>query len=663
MSPHRKPITHSHARTAMVLAFALGLATGLVGCPKQALVIDTDWVKKHADENLLETLGEALEAHASGDMKTALALLDTARSRTSDPQMLAFIGLREGMAHLRIGNPSTAEATLAPVVSSGFEDLAARASVLHSLALFQLDRPGDAGDILAGLDLTTARKATDDPELQHDLLAASGDLALQRGEWQAACLRFAWATQGEGTDAGALETARELMRRLEETMAKPAVQGQAPLPSHAQLLSSVPAGGSFWALLALKASRDALLEWDLVAAENGVAQLHAEGFVSLAAPLEETIASARSELDGTDPTTIGAILPLSGKNAGIGKMMQAGIETALRILSADHDFKVVFLDTAGSADQTRQHLKVLKEEHRAIAVIGPAAGGVAKAAAAEAEALGMPLITLTLKPGVTDAGPHVFRNFSTHDVEARILAEYAVKTAGLERCAVIHPDSTYGHGMAKQFAQSIAALGGEVALTQTFAPAESNFVEIASKLAEHEDIRCIFVPATSQQLGLIAPALAYKDVWAAPPEDLGKDAPGKKGRTVLILATQVGYSPDLPAKAGKYLQGTVFSAGFYAETPDPFAQFFIQEFEREHVGRVTSYHAHAADALFIIATAVALGGVRTRAQLPAWLSDPAHCTTDTSTVASFGGFDESGEPLAPLQLFRLSGKTYEALAQ
>ena len=57
-----------------------------------------------------------------------------------------------------------------------------------------------------------------------------------------------------------------------------------------------------------------------------------------------------------------------------------------------------------------------------------------------------------------------------------------------------------------------------------------------------------------------------------------------------------------------------------------------------------------------------MGGVRTRAQLPAWLTDPARCTADTSTVASFGGFADTGEPLEPLRLFRLSGKTYEALA-
>jgi len=645
----------------MILAFALGLATGLVGCPKQALVQDSDWIKQHADESLLETLEKALDAHASGDMKTALALLETARAHTSEPRMLAFIGLREGMAHLRSGDPATAETALDPVVSSGFEELEARASVLRALALFQQGRSGEAGDALAGLDLATARKTTDDAVLQNDLLVASGRLALQGGKWKAACLRFAWATQGGPGDAASMAAALELSTALQEALADASGADKPPPPGHAQLLSSIPQGSSFWALLAVSTVKDALIDWNLVVAENTVAQLKEHGFASLAAPLEESIGAARSELDGTDSTTIGAILPLSGKNAGIGQMMRAGIETALRILNADHDFEVVILDTADDAELTREHLRTLKDEHRAIAVIGPASGTTALAAAQEAEALGMPLITLTLKPGVTGAGPHVFRNFSTHEVEARMLAGYAVKTAGMERCSIIHPDSTYGRGMAKWFAQSVAELGGEVSTTHAFVPTESNFVEIASKIAADGKTRCIFVPATSQQLALIAPALAYKDVWPAPLEDLDTE-PVKKGRRVLLLSPQVGYSSGLPAKAGKYLQGTVFSVGFHAETTDPFATFFVQEFEHQHEGNVTSYHAYAADALFILATAVALGGVRTRAQVPAWLSDPARCTPDTSTVAAFGGFAESGEPLAPLRFIRLTGKTYEALA-
>ena len=647
----------------MVLAFALGLAAGLVGCPKRALVLDTDWVKEHADETLLETLELALEAHASGDMKSALALLETARSRTSDPKMLAFIGLREGMAHLRSGDPATAEPALAVAISSGFEDLAARAGVLHALALFQQGRLGEVGEILAGLDLSTARKTTDDPELRRDLLVASGDIALERGAWQSASLRYAWATQEDGTGAAALESARTLLDGLDQAAARAGAEGGPPVPGPSQLAASVPAGGPFWALLAARAAEEALLSWDLEAADSLVVELEAEGFATLAAPLEETLAAARSELDGTDAWTIGALLPLTGKNAGIGKMMRAGIETALRILSVDHAFRVVFLDTAGDPERARQHLRALKEEHEAIAAIGPASGEAAKAAALEAEALGMPLVTLTLKPGVPGTGPHVFRNFSTHDREARILAEHAAKGAGLETCGVIHPDTTYGRGMAKQFTQAFTGRGGTVTLTQSFAPDESNFVELASKIAGHEDVACLFVPATSQQLSLIAPALAYKDVWPAPAEDVGADPGGSKGRRVLLLATQVGYSPDLPAKAGKYLQGTVFSAGFFAETTDPFASFFVKEHERENEGRVTSYHAYAADALFVVATAVALGGVRTRAQLPAWLSDPLRCASETSTVAAFGGFDASGEPLAPLHVFRLVGKTYEALAQ
>lgn len=651
------------ARMAMVLAFGLGLGTGLVGCPKQALVLDSNWVRDHAgDEDLRDTLQQALEAHEQGDMKAALALLDAARSRTKDPEVLAFIGLREGMAHLRLGDPGAADEALGPVVSSGFESLASRAHVLMGLAFFAMGRHPEAESILGGTDLATARKVTEDTTLQAGILAAAGDLALSKSDWAGACLRFAWATLDLGSSTSALDEARALLEKLDSAIDKQATVSD-PKPKSDELLAAVPSSGPFWALLARRAAHDALIAWDLARAEKLALELESAGFGALATPLMSAIESARNELDATDPMTIGAILPLTGKNASIGLMMKEGIETALRILNTEHEFNVVFLDTAGNTDVARKHVQDLKDKHHAIAVLGPAAGSTAQAAALKAETIGMPLIALSLKPGLTAKRHFVFRNFSTHESEAQLLARYAVQTAGLVRLGVIHPDSTYGRGMAKSFSEEVSALGGKVVLTQAFPPSELNFVEVAGKVSEKKDVQGLFVPATNQQLGLIAPALAYRDVWPAPLEDLATADPDKEARRLLLMAPQVAYSHDLPFKAGKYLQGTVFSAGFFAETTDPFATFFVQEFERDHKGRVTSYHAYAADSLFIVATAVALGGVRTRSQLPLWLSDPARCTTSTTTVAAFGGFDESGEAAGPLQLFRLSGDTFEALTQ
>jgi branched-chain amino acid transport system substrate-binding protein len=655
--------TRHDARSVATLTFCLGLTLGLMGCPKQAFVLDSEWVKDHADAQVRATLEEALRAYEAGDMKGSLAFLATARTRTKTPRLLAFIGLREAMAHLRLLEPSAAAEALEPVIGSGFEELASRADVLKALALFQMGRTGDAEAGLQGLDLASARKVTDDPVLQAELLTASGDILLDKLEVTGACLRYAWATRDLGPSQEDMAAAKGLLSKVDGTIQTLAQEpGTAP-PTYVQLVATLPSSGPFWALLARLATQEALIVWDLPRAEKLVAELEAHGFASLAGPLAASIDSARTELEGTDPTTIGAILPLTGKNSGIGKMMKAGIETALTILNAEHAFDVVFLDTTGSPDLVRDHMRALKQEHRAIAVIGPAAGATAQAASEEAEALGMPLIALSLKPGITSKSQYVFRNFSTHDVEADLLATYAVKEAGLEKLGIVHPDSTYGKGMAKRFAKKVETLGGKVVLVHPFPPSELNFVDVASKVTEHAELQALFVPATSQQLGLLAPALAYRDVWSAPLEELGGTASPQKKRKVMILATQVAYSPNLPGKAGKYLQGSVYSSGFFAETTDPFSTFFIQEYERNHKGRVTAYHAYAADSLFIVATAVALGGVRTRAQLAAWLAGPSSCTPDMATVASFGGFDQTGEAKTPLGLFRLTGETFEALAQ
>jgi branched-chain amino acid transport system substrate-binding protein len=417
------------------------------------------------------------------------------------------------------------------------------------------------------------------------------------------------------------------------------------------------ASGPFWALMATRAGLEALDAWDIDTAAALADAISSAGFEKVASPLADGVERARQEMATTDPMIIGALLPLSGKNSGVGAMMKAGIETALRILGAEHEFDVVFLDTASDPDLARQQLRELKFDHHAIAAIGPATGPTATAVAKEADELKMPVLTLSLKPGLPATSEWVFRHFTTHQAEADALARWAVVTSGIKHVAVIHPDTVYGKQMAEMFTRTAQDLGAQVDLTLSFDPAESNFVPLASQIAAAPSVEAIFVPVTAQQLDLIGPALAYEKVWAAMKPSSVKDE-----RKVVLLAPQVAYSPSHPVKAGKFLQGTVFATGFWAETSDPFASFFVSEFERDSDTTVNVYHAYAADALFILAQGVVVGGARTREQLRAWLSDPSRCSDSIPTVSSFAGFDDDGESIEPVELIRLVKTGFTPLA-
>lgn len=647
------------AMTATTLAFVLGLTTGLTGCPKQGLVVESAWVEENAPEGpARDLLVQAAQSHQAGQFEDALELLQQARETGPDAPTLAYIGLREGMAHLRLGDVQNAVQVLSHVASSGPPDLASRARRLEALALYEQGQLDEARKLLADEQPQDLNDACDDDVLVQRLLDCAGRLALRDGAFLQCISHWSWSTRDLGTGKEALNEAQALLDELDDGLDAAVAEGLS-VPSPTKMLEAANSQGPLWALLCRRAALAHLTHWDLESAESLGLKLQKEGFGAVAGPVLAAVDTARQELASTDPSTIGVLLPLTGKNAGVGKMMKQGIETALRILQAKHDFNLVYLDTAQSPDIAREHVRALKKEHRAIAAIGPAAASTSLSAAEEASLVGLPLITLSPTPGLTAKGEYVLRNFSTHEDEASLLATWAVQESQLTHLAVLHPDNGYGRTMAQLFKARAEELGATVELVVAFNPGQTSFVDEASKIEKASEVQAVFLPVTSGQLSLIGPSLAYRNVWPS--------APGtpttKKGRTVTLLTPQVAFSPDLPSKSGKFLQGTVFSTGFFPSTQDVFGSFFAMEFERDHGTQPTVYHSYAADALFVLAQAVVSGQVFTRRALLDWLLDPALCGPELPTVGAFGGFEPDGEPHEPLGLIRIAGKGYEALGE
>ncbi len=645
------------AMTATAVAFVLGLAAGMVGCPKQALVQDTVWVEEHAGQGeLAKTLTGALDAYAGGDHEEALSLLDAASAMGPDDGVKDFIALHRGMAFLRLGEPGQAHEALAKAAKAHDKAIATSARLLDGLALEEMGDAEKASQILDAAAPGDMAAACEDKVLVERLLDAAAGLALASGDIARACSIHGLQTADLGASEQDLAAAGELLEGIDSALAGIAAGG-ALVPDTATLLGAVSTHGPFWALLARRAALDAVHAWDLDRAEDLAAQLSEQGFGALAGPVKVAILGAREELAGTDPMTIGALLPLTGKASAVGKIMKKGIETALRILKAENQFEVIYLDTGDDPGITRDHVRALRHEHKAIAAVGPASGATVMAAAEEAAAVGLPLVTLSPRPGLTQVGELVLRNFSTNEAEADMLAAWAVGTAGLRTVAVLYPDTAYGKSMAELFVARVEEKGGEIALVASFAAGETNFLDLAKKVHASPGIQAVFLPVTSQKLGLIAPALACEDVWPAPLADLAK----KDGKhRVVLLAPQVAHSADLPVKAGKYLQGTVMCTGFHPGDQDPFTMFFIEEYERDHQAPPNVQAAYAADALLVVGQGVVAGGARTRGELVAWLIDPKRCGAWLFTVGSFGGFLPGGEPAAPLTLVTIEGKGFAA---
>ncbi|HKP55708.1 MAG TPA: penicillin-binding protein activator [Polyangiales bacterium] len=385
-------------------------------------------------------------------------------------------------------------------------------------------------------------------------------------------------------------------------------------------------------------------------------------------PLDEELSAiqlrAAAPTDA-NPQAVGALLSLSGRARRVGEQALRGVMLASGLPAsgpkAPNAPSVVFRDDGGDPARAVQAVNELVTQHRVIAIIGPLDAQVAKAAGARAQELGVPLLALTPGGSPNTLGNMVFRYFPTAQSEARALAK-AAQARGAGTFAVLYPDNTYGKGMLEAFQQEAQALGLRSSLIASYAPGATSFGSEAAAL-QKESFDALFIPDSSQQLALIAPALAAAGLWSAPrgaatPKDTregaaGSHAKGKLARNIFVLAPSVGFSTDLPRLAGRYLQGALFSVSFDAQSGEAPVPEFVQHYQEAFGSQPDMFAAFAHDAYRLIRSAVD-NGATTRVALAAKL--PA--ARDQGLVTGTQGFTPAREAEGATRVIELQGDAF-----
>lgn len=344
-------------------------------------------------------------------------------------------------------------------------------------------------------------------------------------------------------------------------------------------------------------------------------------------------ADARAMLDRADrrievkPDAVGVVLPLSGKYQGTGEAFLRGINLALAgaPTSASPRVTLVIKDSAGDAVQAKKAITELASDDQVIAILGPVMLTESGDAATEAELQEVPIVTFTRLAGVTELGPHVFRNMITDEDQARGIAEYALKQKGLKRFALLYPNVQYGAQVANAFWDAAEAAGAEIRGAETYEPDTTTFnrqvknlvgrlhleereefveakkqiqanikdpyrqskalADLVKRLEPIVDFDALVVPDSAKNVGLIAPALAVEDIFTTTcdPKEMEKIAKtlNKKPeemRPVLLLGGSAWNSPDLVQYGGKFVECSVFVDGFFAGSDRPATRRFVQAF-------------------------------------------------------------------------------------
>jgi len=386
--------------------------------------------------------------------------------------------------------------------------------------------------------------------------------------------------------------------------------------------------------------------------------------------------------------SLGVVLPLSGKFGAFGEKALKGIELAARVFDPGQKdpIELVIRDSKGVPSLAGEAVEELVFDEGVQAIVGPLLSVTSEAAAFRAQDLGVPMISLSQKEGLTQIGENILRNSVLPSQQARALVGYAMDSLGLRTFAILYPRDPYGEELMRAVIEEVQARGGEVKGAEGYETYQTDFGEQIKKLVglyyldlrdeekkewmkqrkeEIEalkergeaaklqklmkeqwepppmvDFEALVIPDYYDKVVLIAPQLAYYDVVG-----------------VQLLGSHGWNSPKLLELGGRYVDGAVFVDGFFKDSKRPEVRAFVEDFRKEFSEDPDILSALAYDSVNIIMSVVRSGGVSTREDLRQKLS----VLRNYKGVTGLTSFGASGEVDKSLGLYRIEGRHIEEI--
>lgn len=344
---------------------------------------------------------------------------------------------------------------------------------------------------------------------------------------------------------------------------------------------------------------------------------------------------------GSAAGSLGVVLPLSGPFAHFGEMSLYGVLLAAGVFDPEGSqaVRVVVRDSGGHPARAAAAVRELAEDESIVAVVGPLLFAECEAAAAAAQHAGLPLLALTAREEVARDRDYVFRLRTRPEEEVQLLVDRA-RQLGAERFAILYRNDAYGVGLRSLFWDTVEQRGGRIVGVASYDPQATDFAEPIRRLVGYTllgdeekqlirkregmrerarrlpaeealelrerakelttaegaplppivDFDALFIPESHENVVLIAPQLAFHEVQGA-----------------RLLGPAGWYDPELVRLAADHLEGALFAAHFYPESPVPWVQAFTADYEATYAQSPEEFGALAYDAANLVLVQLARG--------------------------------------------------------
>ena len=359
----------------------------------------------------------------------------------------------------------------------------------------------------------------------------------------------------------------------------------------------------------------------LAAGQKDLAQKWASA--AMAAPAgfayrDEVLALLSQLTDQTQlQRAIGVLLPLSGRYAAFGQRVQRGMELAQETFRPHIPVRFIFRDTAGDETVAAQQVAELAISDRVMGIAGPLVGNAAQGAVKRANQEHTPLLTMSQKEGLAASSLYVFRNSLTPELQVRALINYAMDVRGFSQFGIMSPQTRQGEQFAEIFRNEATRRGGKIIAEQSYLTDQTDFrhqirllqgldpntTDEGEQGSDPENIspppfQALFLPDYADRIKLIAPQLAFY---------------GLEG--VQLLGPNGWNDADLPRQTRQFVEGAVFTDGFFRHSDYPFVQEFVEHYFSRYGEDPTILEAQGYDIAGILLTLLNDSSVRNREDL------------------------------------------------
>ena len=186
----------------------------------------------------------------------------------------------------------------------------------------------------------------------------------------------------------------------------------------------------------------------------------------------------------SDTVRVGLLLPLSGRNATIGKAMLNAAQLAVFDF-ADRRLELLPIDTQGSALGAQTAVATAIGDGAQI-ILGPLLADSVRAVAPAARAAGVPVIAFSSDRRISGGGIYTM-GFLPEDQVRRVVSYAAAK--GITRFGALAPDNAYGATVFETLRAIVTDHGGEITAAQFYDPSAGDFTDVVRTLADYDERR------------------------------------------------------------------------------------------------------------------------------------------------------------------------------